>query len=46
MAEEVMEKLAERIEQIVREVVPDLAETAIIKEIERIKASIEGKTVE
>ena len=46
MAEEVMEKLAERIEQIVREVVPELAETLIIKEIERIKASIEGKTVE
>lgn len=46
VVKEVMEKLAEQIEQIAREVVPDLAETLIIKEIERIKASIEGKTVQ
>lgn len=41
---EVKEKLIERIEQIVRGVVPALAESLILKEIERIKASIEEKT--
>jgi CheY-like chemotaxis protein len=46
MAKEVTEKLVERIEQIVREVVPALAESLILKEIERIKASIEEKTAE
>jgi len=46
VAKEVTEKLVERIEQIVREVVPALAESLILKEIERIKASIEEKTAE
>lgn len=44
VAKEVTEKLVKRIEQIVREVVPALAESLILKEIERIKASIEEKT--
>ena len=44
VAKEVKEKLVERIEQIVREIVPALAESLILKEIERIKASIEEKT--
>jgi CheY-like chemotaxis protein len=46
LAKEVAEKLGERIERIVREVVPALAESLIVKEIERIKASIEGKAAE
>jgi len=44
VVKEVKEKLVERIEQIVREIVPALAESLILKEIERIKASIEEKT--
>jgi hypothetical protein len=35
--------LLERIERIVWEVVPDLAEILITKEIERIRALAEGK---
>ncbi|MGH7410986.1 MAG: response regulator [Candidatus Methylomirabilis sp.] len=46
VAKDVTEKLVERIEKIVREVVPALAETLITKEIERIKAAIEGQTAE
>jgi len=46
VAREVTAKLEERIEQIVREVVPALAESLIIKEIERIKATIEDTTAE
>ncbi len=38
-----LERMAEKIERVVWEVVPDLAEMLIIKEIERIKAEIEGK---
>jgi hypothetical protein len=38
--------LFERIEQIVREIVPTLTETLIVKEIERIKALIDDKTDE
>ncbi len=45
-AKDVTEKLVERIEKIVREVVPALAETLITREIERIKAAIEGQTAE
>jgi CheY-like chemotaxis protein len=46
LAKDMAEKLGERIEQIVREVVPALAENLIVKEIERIKASIEAKPAE
>jgi len=46
VARDVTEKLVERIEQIVREVVPALAESLIMKEIERIKATIESKTTQ
>lgn len=46
VARDVTEKLVERIEQIVREIVPALAENLIMKEIERIKATIESKTTQ
>ncbi len=46
LAKQVADKLGERIEQVVREVVPALAESLIVKEIERIKASIESRTAE
>jgi len=46
LAKEVADKLGERIEQVVREAVPALAESLIVKEIERIKASIEDRTAE
>lgn len=43
LRQEVVERLVERIERIVWEVVPDLAEVLIRKEIERIRAAVEGK---
>ncbi|MFN3476221.1 MAG: PleD family two-component system response regulator [Candidatus Methylomirabilales bacterium] len=43
LRQEIVERLVERIERIVWEVVPDLAEVLIRKEIERIKAAVEGK---
>lgn len=43
LAQELSDKLLERIDRIVREVVPDLAEILITKEIERIRALAEGK---
>jgi hypothetical protein len=43
LAREVSEKLVKRIEEIVWEVVPDLAEILITREIERIRAAAEGK---
>ncbi|MBI5166208.1 MAG: response regulator [candidate division NC10 bacterium] len=43
VVQEVCDRLVERIEKVVWEVVPDLAEMLITKEIERIKATIEGK---
>lgn len=43
VAQELSQRMAEKIERVVWEVVPDLAEMLIIKEIERIKAEIEGK---
>jgi len=43
LARELSDKLLERIERIVWEVVPDLAEILITKEIERIRALAEGK---
>jgi len=46
VAEELGRELVQRIERIVREAVPTLAESLILKEIERIKASIADKTTE
>lgn len=43
LTRELREKLLERIERIVWEVVPELAEILITKEIERIRAAAEGK---
>ena len=43
LARDLSDKLLERIERIVWEVVPDLAEILITKEIERIRAQAEGK---
>lgn len=43
LARDLRDKLVERIERIVWEVVPDLAEILITKEIERIRAQAEGK---
>jgi hypothetical protein len=43
LARDLSDKLLERIERIVWEVVPDLAEILIAKEIERIRALAEGK---
>ena len=43
LARELSNTLIERIERIVWEVVPDLAEILITKEIERIRAQAEGK---
>ncbi|MFQ5839751.1 MAG: response regulator [Candidatus Methylomirabilales bacterium] len=43
VVEELREKLIERIEQVVWEVVPDLAEHLINQEIERIKAAVKDK---
>lgn len=43
LAQELSQKLLERIERIVWEVVPDLAEVLITKEIERIRAMAEDK---
>ncbi len=43
LARDLSDKLLERMEQIVWEVVPDLAEILIMKEIERIRALAEGK---
>jgi hypothetical protein len=43
LARDLSDKLLERIERIVWEVVPDLAEILITKEIERIRAMAEGK---
>jgi hypothetical protein len=43
LTRELSEKLLARIEQIVWEVVPDMAEILITKEIERIRALAEGK---
>ena len=46
VAKDISAKLVERIEQLVREIVPALTETLIVKEIERIKALIDEKTAE
>ncbi len=43
LARDLSDKLLERVERIVWEVVPDLAEILITKEIERIRALAEGK---
>lgn len=43
LTREISDKLLERIERIVWEVVPELAEILITKEIERIRAAAEGK---
>jgi hypothetical protein len=43
LARDLSDKMLERIERIVWEVVPDLAEILITKEIERIRALAEGK---
>lgn len=43
LRQEIVERLVERIERIVWEVIPDLAEVLIRKEIERIRAAVEGK---
>jgi len=43
LTRELTDKLLERIERIVWEVVPELAEILITKEIERIRAAAEGK---
>lgn len=43
LAHDLSDKLLERIERIVWEVVPDLAEVLITKEIERIRSQAEGK---
>jgi len=43
LTRELSDKLLERIERIVWEVVPELAEILITKEIERIRAAAEGK---
>jgi hypothetical protein len=43
LAHDLSDKLLERIERVVWEVVPDLAEILITKEIERIRALAEGK---
>ena len=43
LARDLSDKLLERIERIVWEVVPDLAEILITKEIERIRSQAEGK---
>ena len=43
LAHDLSDKLLERIEQIVWEVVPDLAEILITREIERIRSQAEGK---
>jgi hypothetical protein len=43
LAKELSGRLIERIEGIVWEVVPDLAEILINREIERIRAMAEGK---
>jgi CheY-like chemotaxis protein len=46
VARDIGTKLVERIEQVVREIVPALTETLIVKEIERIKAVIDEKADE
>jgi hypothetical protein len=43
LARDLSDKLLDRIERIVWEVVPDLAEILISKEIERIRSQAEGK---
>jgi hypothetical protein len=43
LAVDLSDKLLERIERIVWDVVPDLAEILIAKEIEKIRAVAEGK---
>jgi hypothetical protein len=43
LAKELSNQLIERIERIVWEVVPDLAEILINREIERIRTMAEGK---
>ncbi len=43
LAVDLSDKLLERIERIVWDVVPDLAEILIAKEIEKIRALAEGK---
>jgi hypothetical protein len=43
LTREISDKLLERIERIVWEVVPELAEILITKEIERIRAAAEDK---
>ena len=43
LARDLSDKLLERIEQIVWEVVPDLAEILLTREIERIRSQAEGK---
>ncbi len=43
LAQELSDKLLDRIDRVVREVVPDLAEILITREIERIRALAEGK---
>jgi hypothetical protein len=43
LAKEVSSQLVERIERIVWEVVPDLAEILINREIERLRTMAEGK---
>ncbi len=43
LARELSEKLLDRVERIVWEVVPDLAEVLITREIERIRSQAEGK---
>jgi hypothetical protein len=43
LAKELSDQLIQRIERIVWEVVPDLAEILITREIERIRSMAEGK---
>jgi CheY-like chemotaxis protein len=46
IARDISAKLVDRIEQVVREIVPTLTESLIVKEIERIKAVIDEKADE
>lgn len=43
LSRELVEKLVDRIEQVIWEVVPELAEVLIKKEIERIREAVEGR---
>jgi len=45
LARDLSDKLVERIERIVWEVVPEMAEILIAKEIERIRAMADGKSI-